>query len=133
MSTDRPPFDSFNRRRRPRLAARPTTRVICRSGRSAEGDLCLRVLDLSREGARLLLSRELPVGAEAILVFISPSLFSSERCQAEVVWQSPDEQGGFLTGLRFRRPLARFALRDFVVPATGSSSASRRAAQPSPE
>src|SRR5881392_3016401 len=121
MSTDRPPFDSSNRRRRPRLAARQTTRVICRCGRGGEGNLCLRVLDLSREGARLLLSRELSVGAEAVLVFISPSLFSSERCLAEVVWQSADEQGGFLTGLRFRRPLTRFALSDFVVLATSPS------------
>jgi hypothetical protein len=95
----------------PRLARRcppaPTLQVSCIKGMMGLGtNLATAILDLSEDGAALLLKHPLQKGDEVQLEFSRAVPNWSCCVVAEAVWCVPIVDGGFCAGFSFNRRLA---------------------------
>jgi len=96
-----------------RYGAKETARASCRECAAGAGsDLALSLLDLSEEGAGLLLSEPLGCG-QLVLVGLQAAGWAEEvRIPGMVAWAKDDHTGRWRTGVLFSRPLGLAALRD---------------------
>jgi len=96
-----------------RYRAKETARGSCRECAGGAGpDLALSLLDLSEEGAGLLLSEPLGCG-QLVLVGLQAAEWAEEvRVPGMIVWAIDDHAGRWRTGVLFSRPLGLAALRD---------------------
>ncbi len=94
-----------NRRRSLRKAGKRSTRVRCYGPMGLGPNLAVKTLNLSQNGIRLILNKEMPVGKELEIHLESVCHLRPLRCLAEVVWCEPDEEGNFVVGATFQKPL----------------------------
>jgi PilZ domain len=97
-----PPDLQNDHRRMKRLAVKKSTSVICRKGTLGLGpNLAIQVLDVSVDGAQLLVNSVLRLGEELELSF-APTGFTEPLIRlAVVVWCSAKEGDGYHVGVRF--------------------------------
>jgi hypothetical protein len=101
------PTKTKNRRLNRRRPAKRSVQVACRKGALGLGpNLAVAVLDLSEEGARLLLKAELPPRQEVELDLTAPGVSRPWVTMADVVRCVPVGDGTFEVGLRLRRRLS---------------------------
>jgi hypothetical protein len=75
--------------------------------RSALGlgpNIAIRALDISETGVRLVLKEELPERHEFEVILEGPSL-QPFKCHANVAWCIKAEDGSFLVGAGFQKPV----------------------------
>lgn len=94
--------NSPDHRRLRRKPAKRGTGVSCRKGTLGLGkDLAVAVLDVSEEGARLLVKEEVAVGVEVEITLIGVGVNKRVVRVGVVVWCKP-ESTNFSIGVKFR-------------------------------
>ena len=93
-----------DRRRQNRVASEFQIRFL-RAGTSADQALSGRLIELSADGARLLLDEPLALH-ERLLIEVRTPGAQCFSLSAEVVWTEPDPEGRHVTGCRLRHPLS---------------------------
>jgi hypothetical protein len=96
-----PPQLENDHRRMKRLAVKKSTSVICRKGTLGFGpNLAKNVLDVSVDGAQLLVNSVLRLGEELELTLAATGADPLVRL-AVVVWCSANEEDGYRVGVKF--------------------------------
>jgi hypothetical protein len=96
-----------NRRVGIRTPPRRQVTATCRRGRLGRGtNLATAVLELSQDGARLVIREALRVGEEVTLTWTCPPRLAPLRRVGAVMWFAPVPGGTFCVGIRFSKPLA---------------------------
>jgi len=108
-----PPTQSDRRRERRKLTRTKTT-VACRKGHDGLGaDLSLRLIDLSDEGARLMVKEWINPRADVELSLESVAMNRPLQVAGQVAWCQPIEKG-FLIGVKFHERIDYTDLRHLV-------------------
>jgi hypothetical protein len=100
------------RRTEPRLPPRARVWPLCRA-RVLGPDLAAGLLDVSRGGLRLALSRYVPAGREVSVVLKGPPGGGGFHRRGVVIWSALLEGGACVAGVRLERPLSDEELRRF--------------------
>lgn len=98
--------DYSNRRLSPRRRPKVRVRVVCRKGGLDLGpNVAELLLDVSEEGARLLLNQPLLVNQEVTIGLEGPNHRRPVRRVGVVVWSVPAAEGGHCVGVTFEKRL----------------------------
>ncbi len=96
-----------NHRRDRRRQARQSVRVTCQKGALGLGpNLALALLDLSENGARLMVKEALAPGQEVELGFLGPCHSRPLRHLASVIWCVPTADNTFCVGARLEKSVS---------------------------
>jgi hypothetical protein len=81
--------------------------VVCQKGSLGLGlNLALSLVDLSEDGACLLVKEALNLGEEVCLNLEAPGNRRPVRCLGQVVWVQPRSEGVYSVGIRFEKRVA---------------------------
>ncbi len=98
------PEPSPDARRSPRLSPKGATRLEAFREPGGKGpDIAVRVLDISANGARIVLRERLPIGHALGFALYGPHLMPVAGT-AVVVWAIDAGDGTFTTGINFQNP-----------------------------
>jgi hypothetical protein len=101
------------RRTEPRLPPRARVWPACHA-RLLGPDLAAGLLDVSRGGLRLALSRFVPAGRQVSVVLKGPPGSRGVHRRAVVIWSALLEGGACVAGVRLARPLSDDEVRRFA-------------------
>jgi hypothetical protein len=106
-----------NRRRSQRRKPRRQVQVECRKGAFGFGpNLCLEFRNLSETGIQVLVKTEFTKKGEAEVLISGFGMRGTLKRMCEVRWVQPLEDGRFLLGLQFDKPIPFREVHNLTAP-----------------
>jgi hypothetical protein len=108
--------ETRNRRLSPRRLPKVRVRVVCRKGCFDLGqNVAVSLLDVSEEGARLVLKELLPVKQEVTVGLQGPNHRTPVSRVGTIVWSVPTAESGYCVGISFQKRLPYCDLLNLVA------------------